>query len=297
MTRPSVSVIVPFAGSSEDLERLRVGLSAIELRAGDQIVVADNRPGAPAAGGPAGGDGVVVCAADGWRSPGCARNLGARAAVGEWFVFIDADTVPSASLLDAYFEPRPADRTAILAGGIVDVAGSPTLAARHMAERRHLSQRTTLDRRGTPYAQTANVAVRASAFRAVGGFLEYIQAGEDADLCFRLAQAGWMLEERPEARVEHRTRDRVGALLRQLARHGSGAAWLNHRYPGEFPPPGPRELAGRTGRGLRDAATAAATGKPETAGRALLDLAGSAAFAAGRLCPNRARPNRARGRP
>lgn len=289
MTRPSVSVIVPFAGRPEDLELLRVGLSAIELRAGDQILVADNRPGAPAAGGPGGGDRVVVCAADGWRSPGCARNLGARAAVGEWLVFIDADTVPSPSLLDAYFEPPPAEETAILAGGIVDVAGSATLAARYTAERGHLSQRTTLDRRGHPYAQTANIAVRASAFRAVGGFLEYIQAGEDADLCFRLADAGWMLEERPAARVEHRTRDRVGPLLRQLVRHGSGAAWLNRRYPGEFPRPGPRELAGRTGRGLREAATALAAGKPETAERALLDLAGSAAFAIGRLCPNRAR--------
>ncbi len=288
MIRPSVSVIVPFAGSSEDLERLGVGLKAIALRAGDEIIVADNRPGAPAVRVPA-GPGVTVCAAVGWQAPGCARNLGARVAGGEWLVFIDADTVPSSSLLDAYFQPRPADRTAILAGGIVDVAGSTTLAARHTAERGHLSQRTTLDRRGTPYAQTANVAVRASAFHAVGGFLDYIQAGEDADLCFRLAAAGWRLEERPDAQVEHRTRDGVVPLLRQLARHGSGSAWLNRRYPGEFPRPGRRELTGRTAHGLRQATRALAAREPETAGRALLDLAGSAAFAVGRLQRNQAR--------
>ena len=69
-----------------------------------------------------------------------------------------------------------------------------------------MSQRVTLDRAGTPYAQTANCAVRRVAFEAVGGFDEQARCGEDADLCFRLAALGWGLGERPEALVVHRTR-------------------------------------------------------------------------------------------
>jgi mycofactocin glycosyltransferase len=279
-------VIVPFAGPRSELEQLVGDLGHLRLDDGDEVIVADNRVGAEAER--IGTERVRVCPAEGVRAPGFARNRGAEVATGEWLLFIDADTEPEAGLLDEYFDPPPPRETAVLAGGIVDVGDSGSLAARHSAGRGQMDQRVTFERAGSPYAQTANCAVRRSAFVAVGGFDERIRSGEDADLCFRLARAGWRLEQRYHARVTHQSRDSLGALLRQLARHGSGAAWLNRRYPGEFPPPRPRELAGLlAGRGAA-ALRALTRGDLRRAGSALMDLLSATAFDLGRLRSNRA---------
>jgi GT2 family glycosyltransferase len=272
-----VSVIVPFAGSAGEQQAC---LDRLGLRPGDEVLVADNRPGSEDRGA---AHGVRIVAADGVRAAGFARNRAAEVAHGEWLVLIDADTRPSGDLLDRYFEPLPAERTAVLAGGIADVAGSDSAAAGYAARRGQMSQRVTLDRAGTPYAQTANMAVRRAAFEAAGGFDESARSGEDADLCFRLAHAGWTLEERPAAFVDHPTRAALGGLLRQVAQHGSGAAWLDRRYPGEFPASGPRAFAGRLARAAREAARAARRGDRTGVDAGLIEVAEAIAFLVGRL--------------
>jgi GT2 family glycosyltransferase len=146
-----------------------------------------------------------------------------------------------------------------------------------------MAQATTLRHPHAPYAQTANCAVRRSAFEAVGGFDEGARWGEDADLCWRLAAAGWALEERPAAGVRHRNRETLRALLAQQAGHGAGARWLQARHPGASPPPGLRELAGQArwclGRAVR-------ARDREARAFALLDLLARYAFEAGRLGNN-----------
>ncbi len=247
--RPPVSVICPFVGPAPSF-------AGLHLRDGDELLLADNNPGPP--------------------SSYHARDGAARRARGEWLVFVDADTVPVPDLLDAYFDPVPGDDVGVLAGGIEDAVVEDTLVARYVADRRKLDQATTLAH-PCPYAQTANCAVRRSAFEAVGGWPEPIRSGGDADLCWRLAAAGWRLEERPAALVRHRNRARLGELLRQLHRHGAGMRWLEERWPGSFPAPGPRELvAGRLAMLARD---------PSAYG--LLDVLGLWARDSGRLRRNR----------
>jgi GT2 family glycosyltransferase len=202
-------------------------------------------------------------------------------------VFIDADTRPEPGLLEAFFEPAPRPETAVLAGTIVDVAIRSTLVSRHDVARQRMSQDMTL-RRSRPYAQTANCAVRRSAFESVGGFGEQAR-GEDADLCFRLYAAGWELEERPAARVEHRAREAFADWLSQQSRHGRAAAWLDRRYPGEFPGRGWRFLVNRLVHLGVDAVTASARGEREQAGFALLDLTRIWAVELGRIRPERPR--------
>jgi GT2 family glycosyltransferase len=253
--RPPVTVICPFAGGDDELDRAVAALAAVRVREGDEVLLADNRtPPRPGLHRGAAAGRVEVISAPGPASSYFARAVAARRARGEWLVFVDADTEPDPGLLDAYFAPPPGERTAVLAGGIEDWAAEATTTARYIAARRKLAQATTLARPGRPYAQTANCAVRRSAFEQAGGWPEPIRSGGDADLCWRLEDAGWALEERPAARVRHRNRATLRALLGQLQRHGAGMKWLDGRWPGAFPAPAPREYAGRfamLARGIR----------------------------------------------
>jgi hypothetical protein len=265
--RPAVTVVVPFAGSDAQLRELERMLASLRLLPGDELIISDNRP-------------------DPVHTPAYARNRGAHEARGEWLVFLDADTVPDPGLIDGYFDPPPGAGTAILAGAIRDVARRPTAVARRGVARQQMSHRATLEGSGTPYAQTANCAIRRSAFEAVGGFEDRARAGEDADLCFRLRRAGWTLEERPSASVAHHSRETLRAWLAQMVLHGSGAAWVECRWAGELSSPGPARLARRLARDAADAARAIGVGERQAAVDALLDMFGAAAFELGRRLPN-----------
>lgn len=279
-----MSVIVPFAGPASARAALLCSLSGLARLPGDEILVADNRPGAVFAGA---SPGVRIVPADGPRAAGVARNRAAREATGEWLVFLDADTEPAADLLDRYLKPAPDPATGVLAGAIADAPGGSGALARAIADRAPMRAAITVQRAGTPYAQTANCAVRRAAFAAVGGFDESARFGEDADLCFRLQRSGWRLESRPGAVAVHRSRATLAAWLGQLAAHGTGAAWLDRRYPGEFAPPGARGTLGRSARAIRAGAGALHRHEPRSALAALLELPAMAAFALGRRRSNR----------
>ena len=89
--------------------------------------------------------------------------------------------------------------------------------------------------KGGAGAATGNLLVRRAAFEEVGGFADGIRSGGDVDLCWRLQDAGWELERRPEATVEHHHRDDLGSFLAMVARYGAGSRWLNERRPGAAP--------------------------------------------------------------
>ena len=132
VARPAVDVVIPFVGSADALRELIDRLEPIELRDADTIIVVDNRR-ADAVPVPASGGRVRIVRAPKMRSSYYARNEGARAGGAPWLLFVDADVEWSAELLDAYLEPPPAERTAVLAGPIADAplaAGAPRDARR-----------------------------------------------------------------------------------------------------------------------------------------------------------------------
>jgi GT2 family glycosyltransferase len=152
--------------------------------------------------------------------------------------------------------------------------------------RRLIDQANTLET-SRPYAKTANCAIRREAFEQIGGFEDRIRSGGDADVCFRLAAAAWEFELRPDALVCHRSRHRLIDLLGQRARHGSGAEWLEQRYPGFV---GPRRQLPRLGvdiaRGAMRSVLALARRNGESALTRALDPVSNAAFELGRRVPN-----------
>jgi GT2 family glycosyltransferase len=286
MERPSVSVIVPFFGDAAAADETLRALRALQLRAGDELLVADNTD-----------DAVLAArfeegfATQAKRQPYSARNEAAARAKGEWLLFTDADCRPEPDLLDAYFEPVPAEGVGALAGEIVAATTPhpPTLAQRYAADRRLLSSELFLAHPYKPMGVTANLLVRRAAFEALGGFAEGIRSGGDADLCWRLQDAGWTIEHRQHAIVAHEHRATVRALVRQAARTAAGTRWLEQRHPGFHATAGggrraARALAGIVGWPLR--------GRPERAAFKAIELLVIATEHLGRLAGNARPPGR-----
>jgi GT2 family glycosyltransferase len=233
---------MPFAGDTRGAQAAIDALLALELRPGDELILADNSGVASARGG------VAVIRAGGERSPAHARNAGAEAAHCDWILFLDADCRAPAGLLDAYFAAPVADDVGALAGEVVAMPGGETLVSRYGSARSFLSQQAHMNHPYRPRAVAANLMVRRGAFEQIGGFYEGVRAAEDTDFSWRLQQAGWRLELRRGAQVEHRYRTTLRELRRQWRGYAAGRAWLARRYEGFAPEPAAARAFGRARR-------------------------------------------------
>ncbi len=239
MSRPSVSVVMPFAG---DLAAARVAVATLlelDRQPGDELILADN------SGIVGAHNALEIVHATGERSPAHARNVGAERARSDWILFLDADCRVPPNLLDAFFREPVADDVGALAGEVVPAGDGTTVAARYGAARSFLSQQAHLAHPYLPRAVAANLMVRRAAFERVGGFYEGVRAAEDTDFSWRLQRAGWRLELRPEASVEHQYRATLHELRVQWRGYAAGRAWLRRRYRGFEPEPAVRRGVAR----------------------------------------------------
>jgi cellulose synthase/poly-beta-1,6-N-acetylglucosamine synthase-like glycosyltransferase len=232
-SRPAVSVVVPFRGDWTGADRLVAALRCLDIRDGDELIVADNTGGRNA--GLIAGHGIRVVRAARERSAYHARNEAARLATADWILFLDADCRPAPNLLAAYFEESISDGCGAVAGQILGEPEQASFAARYARSRNLFDHADGLIRASGGGAAAGNLLVRREAFEQVGGFTEGIRSGGDLDICRRLAVGGWRLAFRQGAVVHHRHRATLPSLLGAVARYGAGARWLNKRYPGSSP--------------------------------------------------------------
>lgn len=264
MSRPPVSVVVPFLGDAGEAECLIARIAMLELSDDDELIVADNT--ADGLVGALGGDRVTVVATGDVRSASHARNLGGAAATGEWLLFIDADCIPPPDLVAGYFADPPDQRCGVLAGEVEGDPSQRAVLARWARSRRGRWVSHHLAWGPYPAGVTANLLVRRSAFEQLHGFR--IGGGGDLDLCWRAQQRGWGFGYRPRAVIHHRDRETIAGLAEQAIAYGGHQRRLRELYGSVVPRPSP---VGAAIRALGGAAVHALSGRFEAAAFKLID--------------------------
>ena len=274
-------MVMPFAGDHAAAAEALAALRSLKVQPGDELILSDNLGIVPAS------EYVEVVRATDERSPAHARNAGAVRARRDWILFLDADCVPAPDLLEVYFEIEVESDVGALAGEVIGATDAASMAERYGSERGFLGQRLHLSHPYMPRAVAANLLVRRAAFIQLGGFYEGLRAAEDTDFSWRLQRAGWRLEARPAARVEHRYRSSIGELRRQWRGYAAGRAWLSRRYEDFRPEPALLRAFRRRSAGPPAQRAAGNSRRREPAAYAALDALLGAEELAGLLLSNR----------
>lgn len=164
------------------------------------------------------------------QSSYAARNTGIKASQGHILVFTDADCRPCSHWLRDLVVPFADESIGLVAGEITGLPSEHWLET--YADRQDtLSQTHTLNHSFLPYGQTANLAVRRSAFQTVGLFRPYLTTGGDADICWRIQQeTTWAIAFAERAVVQHRHRSTLGELRSQWQRYGRSNRYLHELH-------------------------------------------------------------------
>jgi mycofactocin system glycosyltransferase len=185
--------------------------------------------------------------------PGPARNDGLAQVTTPLVAFLDSDceTGPEwiTSLADHFADPL----VAAVAPRVRPLTGTSP-AGRYLEARAPIDmgpqEGRVLPLTRLSYVPTAALLVRRAALVAddnrpiatgarplgAGPFDASLRYGEDVDLVWRLAEAGWRVRYDPAASVSHSEPETWARLLARRFRYGCSAAPLAHRHPGQVPP-------------------------------------------------------------
>lgn len=161
--------------------------------------------------------------------PAGARNLGLREVDTSFVLFVDTDVEISGNAVQSLLDHMVADDTALVAPRILTTRSNDVIS-------RYEHTRSPLDmgsveanvRKGTrvSYVPSTTWLCRTEALQKVGGFDETLRTGEDVDVVWRLADAGFVVRYEPGVTVSHRSRSNLRHFITQRVGYGESAAPL-----------------------------------------------------------------------
>lgn len=156
-----------------------------------------------------------------------ARNVGAREASGDIFVYTDDDCIAEPDWLRWIAHEFEGGDTIGCAGGPNIPPPPATAKAALIAAAPGGPTHVLLTDTRAEHLPGCNFAVRREAFEAVGGFNPVFRtAGDDVDFCWRVMEAGYELAFHPAAFVWHHRRFTYRTYFRQQLGYGKAEAML-----------------------------------------------------------------------
>ena len=216
-----LSIVVPVRNGGQAFQACLAALGPAraacrDLAATELIVVDDGSTDASPAGARAAGARLLPMPAPGGHGPAAARNLGARAASGDYVFFVDADVALHADALRRALQAFQADPTLEACfGSYDDQPAAPNFLSQYKNLLHHYVHQRAHSQASTFW--TGCGAMRLSTFLALGGFdeLTYQRPSiEDIDLGYRLRRRGGEIRLLKDMQCCHLKRWAVGSLLR-----------------------------------------------------------------------------------
>ena len=167
---------------------------------------------------------ITVVTAHGKKGSAHARNVGAKFARGEVFIFCDADDVVAKGWL--YHMGRALQRHDFVAGALEQ----ERLNERAPWRRPAFTGSGAIALLYRPFAIGCNIGVSRRAFEACGGFDESMRWGEDVDFSWRLQLQGYEMIDAPNAVIHYRYRDEQRRATRQTVQYAKAHVHLYKKF-------------------------------------------------------------------
>jgi mycofactocin system glycosyltransferase len=231
-----VTYVVPVFGREAMLDRLLDSLGTVSR----VIVVDDASPDRAAVERVANAHGARYLPLDRNVGPAGARNAGLREVTTPFVAFVDSDVVVAPDALPILLRHFSDPRVALAAPrvtGLFDGADTNWIGRYENARSSlDLGDRSGLVRQRSPVSWVPSTFVVARVDALGDGFSPEMREGEDVDLVWRLADAGWRVRYEPAATVYHDHRARFGAWIGRKAFYGSSAHPLSQRHGRDIAP-------------------------------------------------------------
>jgi glycosyltransferase involved in cell wall biosynthesis/GT2 family glycosyltransferase/Flp pilus assembly protein TadD len=220
--RFDVSVIIPVCNGAHLTERCLERISALEQKAGFEVIIVDNHSTdrTPQLLQALEGDVITLRMPENTGfAPAC--NLGARVASGEYLLFLNNDTEPQADWMDSLLACARREKNVGAVGCKLIYPAGPTQHAGIAVNPRkvpyHIFQNFGPDhpavneQRDMVAVTAACMLISRANFLSLNGFDEGYRNGfEDVDLCLRLGQQGLRVIYTPQAEVLHHEESTAG---------------------------------------------------------------------------------------
>jgi len=238
---PRVSVVVCSYNGADRIASCVDALAGLDYPDYEVIVVDDGSTDATAALARTHGVRVISTGNAGLSA---ARNTGTAAADGEIVAFCDDDCEPDRHWLRYLVRtlrsgdyagvggPNIAPPSSLIGDAVAHAPGGPT----------HVLLTAT----AAEHIPGCNMAFRRGVLERMDGFdRQFVTAGDDVDICWRVQDADGVLGFSPGAVVWHHPRATVRGYLRQQVGYGRAEAMLERKWPARYTGTGHVEWGGR----------------------------------------------------